>query len=169
MNLEDVVFYVAIGSSFLFVLQVIISFFIDLDADFDFDASMGVSDFFSFKGGLHFLLGFGWMGVLNGVDSVGKILMAVAIGILFVVVLAYVYRKVYSLAEERTHQDLKELIGTECELTTFYNGSGTVNIDFDGHRSEQPVKGNPELKSGDIVRIIDCKDGILIVENKKSN
>ncbi|MBP5458465.1 MAG: hypothetical protein J6Y37_18390 [Paludibacteraceae bacterium] len=169
MNLEDIVFYVAIGSSILFILQVIISFFIDLDADFDFDASMGVSDFFSFKGGLHFLLGFGWMGVLNGVESVGKILMAVAVGILFVVVLAYVYRKVYSLAEERTHQDLHELIGTECELLTYYNGSGTVNVDFDGHREEKQVKGTSSMKSGDIVKIIDCQDGILIVEDRKSN
>ncbi|MCQ2219288.1 MAG: hypothetical protein MJZ33_12555 [Paludibacteraceae bacterium] len=166
MDLEQVVFYLAIATSTLFVVQFIMSFFVDFDADVDFDTSMDVSDFISFKGGLHFLLGFSWMGVLNGVGSVKEVLIAVAVGIAFVVILAFVYKKVYSLAEEKTFQDPHDLVGTECELITYYNGTGTVSINFDGRRSQMNVKGTPTMKKGDLVKVVDYKEGFLIVENK---
>lgn len=164
MNLEQIIFYLAIGSSILFAVQVLMSFFIDLDVDFDFDSSVGVSDFLSFKGGLHFLLGFSWMGVLNGISTKSEILFAVAVGIVFVLVLAFVYHKIYSLAQEKAFQNPDDLKGLVCELITFYNGTGTVSVDFDGRRSTMNVLSQQPLKSGDLVKVTDYKNGFLIVE-----
>lgn len=168
MNFDQIVFYGAIIVSVIFIIQFVMSFFADMDVDADFDADGGMdsSDFISFKGVLHFLLGFCWTCVIYGTDHPWKIALAVVIGIIFLVSLVYVYKKVYSLAQEKKFQNPREMIGTEAEINTFYNGMGTISLSFDGRRSEVNVRCNQPLKSGDIVRIVDYENHTFIVEPK---
>jgi len=93
-------------------------------------------------------------------------LIAVAVGVVFFVILAFLYKKVYSLAEEKTYQNPSELIGRDVQLLNFYQGVGRVSVNFDGRRTDMNVKSEQNLKSGDFVRIIDYKDHFLIVETK---
>ena len=166
MEYSEILRYVAIALSVVFIVQALVSWFVDFDTDLDFDSSLNVSDFISFKGLVHFLLGFCWTGALNGVESLSEVLIAVAVGVVFFVILAFLYKKVYSLAEEKTYQNPRELIGRDVQLLNFYQGVGRVSVNFDGRRTDMNVKSEQNLKSGDFVRIIDYKDHFLIVETK---
>lgn len=165
---DQIVFYGAIIASVIFIIQFAMSFFadLDMDADFDADGGMDTSDFISFKGVLHFLLGFCWTCVIYGTDKPWKIALAVAVGVIFLVSLVFVYKKIYSLAQEKKFQSPKEMIGTEAEINTFYNGMGTIFLTFDGRRSEVNVRCDQNLKSGDIVRITGYENHTFIVEPK---
>lgn len=139
----------------------------EFDADFDPTGGFETSDFISFKGGLHFLLGFFWTCVIYGTDSPLKIALAIFVGIVFLVTLVYLYKKIYSLAQEKKYQNPIELIGTDVEINTFYQGMGTVYLTLDGRRTEVNVKCDKELKSGDIVEIVEYENHIFIVEPKQ--
>lgn len=168
MNFDQIVFYGAIILSAIFIIQFAMSFFadMDVDADFDVDGGLDTSDFISFKGVLHFLLGFCWTCVIYGTDEPWKIALAVAIGIVFLVSLVFVYKKIYSLAQEKNFQNPKDMIGTEAEINTFYNGMGTIYLTFDGRRTEANVRCDQAVKSGDIVRIVGYENHTFIVEPK---
>lgn len=165
-NYDQLLLYAAIGLSVIFLVQFIMTFFVDLDMDIDADGSLDTSDFLSFKGVLHFLLGFCWTGVIYGIDSPWKITLAVMVGLVFFFSLIFVYKKIYSLAQEKKFQDPKELIGEEAELNTFYNGTGTIFITFDGRRSEVNVRSDKNVKTGDVVRIVGYENHTFIVEPK---
>lgn len=169
LTFDQIVWYGAIITSAIFIIQFIMSFFADMDFDADFDADGGLdsSDVFSFKGLLHFLLGFCWTCVLYGTDAAWKIGLAVVVGIIFLVSLIFVYKKLYSLAQEKKFQNPVELIGTEIEVYTFYEGMGSALVSFDGRRTEITIKSETPLKSGDTVVIVDFQNNVYTVEPQK--
>lgn len=86
---------------------------IDLDGDVDFD----VSDLLSFKGLIHFLMGFsGWL-MLSGTVNVFTIIIAIILGISFMVGLYFIYKVCMKFNSEPTIKTGVELIG---ETATVY-------------------------------------------------
>jgi prepilin signal peptidase PulO-like enzyme (type II secretory pathway) len=99
---------VLIASSGLFLLTTIISLFfgnmdIDLNTDLDVDSGLLVSDVFSFKGLIHFTIGFSLALTLMGEFTLLSAGAGVATGIVFVLVLYYLYKFVF----EKFQQSMK--------------------------------------------------------------
>ena len=111
---------VLIISSALFVLTTIISiFFGDMDADMNTDADVGsgfmLSDVISFKGLVHFTIGFSLTLTLMNEFSLLSVTVGVITGIIFVLVLYYLYKLVY----EKLQQNIKytnEIDNMEAEV-----------------------------------------------------
>ena len=83
----------------IFIVQFILSWFggdTDLDVDLDGELDMDVSDIVSFKGLVHFVMGAsGWLCIKHSVSHSIEwydYLIALICGILFVVILYYLYK-----------------------------------------------------------------------------
>lgn len=90
------VYYLLAGISYgIFIVQFILSWFggdTDLDVDLDGELDMDVGDIVSFKGLIHFLMGFsGWLCVKHSIEWYDY-LIALAIGIGFIFILYYLYK-----------------------------------------------------------------------------
>lgn len=94
----------------------------DLDVDFDGETDFSTSDLVSFKGLVHFLMGLsGWL-VITGQPDIFNIIIACIVGVIFVVLLFYIYRLAMQLQSIPTKKYGKDLIGYEVvvylELST---------------------------------------------------
>jgi prepilin signal peptidase PulO-like enzyme (type II secretory pathway) len=97
---------VLIVSSALFLLTTAGSLIfgdIDLDADLDFDSGFVLSDVFSFKGLIHFIIGFSLVLTLMHGLTLLSASVGVITGIVFVAVLYYLYKLVF----EKLQQNMK--------------------------------------------------------------
>jgi prepilin signal peptidase PulO-like enzyme (type II secretory pathway) len=97
---------VLIVSSVLFLLTTVGSLIfgdIDLNADLDFDSGFVLSDFFSFKGLIHFVIGFSLVLTLMQGLTLLSASVGVVTGIVFVAVLYYLYKLVF----EKLQQNIK--------------------------------------------------------------
>lgn len=102
----------------IFFVQFILSWFggdTDMDVDFDGNVDMDVSDFVSFKGFIHFLMGStGWLCVKESVS--GNVqwydyLIALFLGIVFVVILYYLYKFCLKLQHQVVPETGQALVG----------------------------------------------------------
>jgi len=127
---------VLIVSSGLFLLTTIISlFFGDMDLDTDVDVGSGfmVSDVFSFKGVVHFTIGFSLALTLMGEFSLLSAAIGVVTGIVFALILYYLYKLLY----DKLQQNMKyttEINNMDAEVY-FWNDqskSGEVFITLEG-------------------------------------
>jgi uncharacterized membrane protein len=111
---------VLIVSAGLFVLTTIVSLLfgdmeLDIDADLDIDSGFLVSDVLSFKGLVHFAIGFSLALTLMGEFTLFSAAVGVATGIVFVLVLYYLYKFVF----EKLQQSMKytnEINNMEAEV-----------------------------------------------------
>ncbi|GHT12622.1 hypothetical protein FACS189426_16280 [Bacteroidia bacterium] len=97
---------VLIVSSALFLLTTIGSFIfgdIDLDADMEFDSGFLLSDVISFKGLIHFAIGFSLVLTLMKEVTLVSTSVGVVTGIVFVAVLYYLYKLIF----EKLQQHIK--------------------------------------------------------------
>ena len=95
---------IAIVTTGIFAVQFILSiFFGDIDADADIDTD--VSSVVSFKGLTHFGIGFGWYMYLQHNTEIQTYLTGVAIGLIFVFAVWFLYKKAYQL-QQTTHSEL---------------------------------------------------------------
>lgn len=170
LQVDSVIKGVALFSTAVFLIQAIITLFLGIDSgsDVDFDSpdggGMDISDIVSFKGLIHFLLGFSWTGVFNGFETFMEVTIAVVIGLLFVIGLAYLYKKMLSLGEIVEHQKPEEVIGQKTEIIHYYKGVGKAFILLDGAKQEVTIRGDESLKNGDMVVLTNYKDHIYTVE-----
>lgn len=114
---NDIVLLISVVSSAIFVIQFILSFIInvELDTDVDIDTdidnlSMSLSDIISFKGLIHFLIGYGWATYFTGNHVIG-----IVSGAFFFIVLFYVYKLTYKLKQEIIYECPEDLDGREAE------------------------------------------------------
>jgi uncharacterized membrane protein len=129
---------VLIVSSGLFVLTTIGSLFfgsmdIDLDADLDVGSGFVLGDVISFKGLIHFTIGFSLSLTLMGEFSLLSVTAGVVTGIIFVLVLYYLYKFLF----EKLQQSMKyttDINDMEAEVY-FWNDrlkTGEVFITLEG-------------------------------------
>ncbi|MDR3219074.1 MAG: hypothetical protein LBU22_08910 [Dysgonamonadaceae bacterium] len=125
-----------IVSSALFVLSTIGSlFFGDIDMDTDVDVGSGflLSDFISFKGLIHFSIGFSLVLTLMETVNLLSVSVGVLTGIIFVAVLYYLYKLVFEQLQQ-TMQYTNEIKEMEAEVYFWDNNmkTGEVFVSLEG-------------------------------------
>ncbi len=168
----------AIFSSLVFVIQTILVFVgIDgTDADTDFDAEVGhgvgVGEYLSFRNLINFLLGFSWTGVLMYDNFSNKsilVFIAVAVGLVFVLIFFYVMAQIKTLAEDNSFK-IEETIGKTGEvylrIRNNYSGKGKVLVSVKGSMHELPaITEGERLETGALVVVLSIEnDSLLKVE-----
>lgn len=160
----------------LFIVQFALSWIVgdtDLDVDFDGDADMDTSDIFSFKGLIHFLMGAsGWLCLrdkFSGDVMWWDYLIAVACGIIFVIVLYYLYKLLMKLEQKPELLSGKELVNRKATIylplgkdkdgnylyaITAENNLGTIEL---------TAKSSNEYHTGDLVTILDFNEYHYII------
>lgn len=150
--------YVALVATAIFLIQFIISlFFGDIETDIDTNIDFDLGSLISFKGLTHFCIGMGWYMFLTGGSDATSFLIGIGVGLVFVFVLWFLYRKAYQLQKERKPEKTEALLGREC---TIYMHSGTkyvVQILRDGALRELEVRSFSEKKYETGDRTVICK------------
>lgn len=99
----------------IFIIQFLLSSFFggdtEIDVDFDGEGDFDTSSLLSFKGLVHFAMGFsGWL-MLTGKVTVLTVCTGVLIGVIFMMLLYYLYKLCMHFHSEPTEKDGMELIG----------------------------------------------------------
>ena len=167
--IEQIYYAVALTVYSIFIIRFILSW---IGADFDVDADVDVSDVVSFKGLTHFLMGFsGWLSVKSYITHNVMwydYLIALILGVIFVILLYFVYKLLISLETKPQILFGKQLIGKTGKIyiilepedsikkyiITVGNGLGT---------QEYPAKSNNSYKLGDEVVISDYVNAYYII------
>ena len=167
--IEQVYYAIALIVYSIFIIRFILSW---VGADFDVDADVDVSDVVSFKGLTHFLMGFsGWLSVKSYITHNVMwydYLIALILGVIFVILLYFVYKLLISLETKPQILSGKQLIGKTGKIyvilepedsikkyiITVGNGLGT---------QEYPAKSNNSYKLGDEVVISDYVNAYYII------
>jgi uncharacterized membrane protein len=106
---------------------------VDFDADLDVGSGMLLSDVISFKGLIHFTIGFSLTLTLMNEVTLLSVAIGVVTGIVFVVVLYYLYKLIYSKLQQNI-QYTHEINDMEAEVY-FWNDklkTGEVFITLEG-------------------------------------
>lgn len=167
--IEQIYYAVALTVYSIFIIRFILSW---IGADFDIDADVDISDVVSFKGLTHFLMGFsGWLSVKSYITHNVMwydYLIALILGVIFVILLYFVYKLLISLETKPQILFGKQLIGKTGKIyiilepedsikkyiITVGNGLGT---------QEYPAKSNNSYKLGDEVVISDYVNAYYII------
>ena len=167
--IEQIYYAVALTVYSIFIIRFILSW---IGADFDIDADVDISDVVSFKGFTHFLMGFsGWLSVKSYITHNVMwydYLIALILGVIFVILLYFVYKLLISLETKPQILFGKQLIGKTGKIyiilepedsikkyiITVGNGLGT---------QEYPAKSNNSYKLGDEVVISDYVNAYYII------
>lgn len=167
--IEQIYYAVALTVYSIFIIRFILSW---IGADFDIDADVDIGDVVSFKGLTHFLMGFsGWLSVKSYITHNVMwydYLIALILGIIFVILLYFVYKLLISLETKPQVLFGKQLIGKTGKIyiilepedsikkyiITVGNGLGT---------QEYPAKSNNSYKLGDEVVISDYVNAYYII------
>ena len=167
--IEQIYYAVALTVYSIFIIRFILSW---IGADFDIDADVDIGDVVSFKGITHFLMGFsGWLSVKSYITHNimwYDYLIALILGVIFVILLYFVYKFLISLETKPQILFGKQLIGKTGKIyvilepedsikkyiITVGNGLGT---------QEYPAKSNNSYKLGDEVVISDYVNAYYII------
>ena len=167
--IEQVYYAIALTVYSIFIIRFILSW---IGADFDIDADIDISDVVSFKGLTHFLMGFsGWLSVKSYITHNVMwydYIIALILGVIFVILLYFVYKFLISLETKPQILSGKQLIGKTGKIyvilepedsikkyiITVGNGLGT---------QEYPAKSNNSYKLGDEVVISDYVNAYYII------
>ena len=167
--IEQIYYAVALTVYSIFIIRFILSW---IGADFDVDADIDIGDVVSFKGLTHFLMGFsGWLSVKSYITHNVMwydYLIALILGVIFVILLYFVYKLLISLETKPQILFGKQLIGKTGKIyvilepedsikkyiITVGNGLGT---------QEYPAKSNNSYKLGDEVVISDYVNAYYII------
>ena len=167
--IEQVYYAIALIVYSIFIIRFILSW---IGADFDVDADIDIGDVVSFKGLTHFLMGFsGWLSVKSYITHNVMwydYLIALILGVIFVILLYFVYKLLISLETKPQILSGKQLIGKTGKIyvilepedsikkyiITVGNGLGT---------QEYPAKSNNSYKLGDEVVISDYVNAYYII------
>ena len=141
---------VLIASSGLFLLTTIGSLFfgdMDLDADVDVGSGFVLGDLISFKGLIHFVIGFSLALTLMGDFSLLSATVGVVTGIVFVLVLYFLYKTLF----EKLQQSVKytyEINDMEAEVYFWDDKSkiGEVFITLEGRPVTVTLKCEKDIR-----------------------
>lgn len=158
--------FVAIVATAIFLIQFIMSiFFGDLDIDTDVDTDIG--SVLSFKGLTHFCIGMGWYMYISKGSDIMSYVAGILVGLVFVLILWYLYKKAYQLQKENKPEKPEALLGREC---TIYSHSDedryVVQIAINGALREIEVRslGNTQYRTGDKTMISKIESGVMYIQ-----
>ena len=169
--MEQIYYTIAAIIYSIFIIRFILSW---IGGDFDVETDVDVSDVMSFKGLTHFLMGFsGWLSVKSFTTHNVvwyDYLIAFVLGVIFVIILYYVYKFLMKLENKPQVLSGKDLIGSTAKvylvlstidadtlfkyIITVDNGIGTIEI---------PAKSRESYKTGDSVVIKDYVNAYYII------
>lgn len=170
---------VAIPASVIFLIQTIMTF-VGADAtdgvDADFDSNLHGTDapfqLFSLRNLINFLLGFSWTGI-SFYETISSstllIIVALAVGMLFVWIFFLIIRQIQQLGEDNSFKLTNTLNKTgEVYLAIPGNksGKGKILISINGSMRElDAITAQDKIPSGSVVKVIKVEsDNILLVE-----
>lgn len=169
--MEQIYYIVAVIVYDIFIVRFILSW---IGGDFDIDADLDLSDVVSFKGLTHFLMGFsGWLSVKSFTTHNimwYDYLIAFILGVIFVIILYYVYKFLMKLENKPQILSGKDFIGSTAKvylvmptidadtlfkyIITVDNGVGTIEV---------PAKSREYYKIDDSVVIKDYVNAYYII------
>ena len=144
--MEQVIYGITLIVYGIFIIRFILSWVCG-DFDADFDGDLDISDVVSFKGLTHLLMGsFSWLSARCYIShSIAwyDYIIAIILGIFFVVILFYIYKLTLKLECKPTIYSGKDLIGKSAKIyatkgkerdfyrsiITVNNGIGTIEYD----------------------------------------
>jgi membrane protein implicated in regulation of membrane protease activity len=174
---------IACCASLVFIIQTIMTF-IGLGTDTDVDAGPmdgsvdsiedgALSGVFSFRNLVNFLLGYGWAGVLL-FDDIEKRwllqLVAIAVGLLFVLAFVFMFRQVMKLSHDGSFK-MSEAVGLKADvylrIPAARSGRGKVQVSVKGsiHEIDAVTDNDAEIPTGGQVEIVEALgDDLLLVK-----
>lgn len=173
-----ILWYVAIPTSIIFLIQTVMTF---IGADggdgldtVDSDLDHGDSEFqvFSFKNLINFLLGFSWTGIsfYNSIPHVLLILVSVAVGCLFIYMFFVIINELQKLAEDNSFT-FEETLGKSADvylsIPPSKSGKGKIMISVRGsvHELDAMTNQTEKIATGSVVKVVRIENGnILLVE-----
>lgn len=166
---------VAALSSILFLVQAIM-LLIGFDTDSDFSGGDAAFDadgmnLVSFKTILCFLLGFGWTGAIFYPIFENKLtvaLIAVAAGVSFMFLIAFLLRQVLRLSSEGTFStaNIVGLVGSVYLRIPGPEEAGKVNISYRGSMHELLAFSDTPIETGATIRVVRAIDASTVFVEK---
>lgn len=169
--------YVAIPTSVIFGIQTILTF-VGADAtdgvEVDFDGDLGEVEapfqLFSLRNLINFLLGFSWTGIsfYNTITNhTLLIFLAIAVGVLFVMLFFMIIKQVRKLAENNSF-NITNTVGKLAEvylpIPANKTGKGKVMISVKGAYHElDAITESDKLPSGAMVKVARIESGNILV------
>lgn len=164
---------IALATSLIFCIQMILTFIgmgdadADMDADFSIEGHEGTMDvggalqIFTFRNVVNLMLGIGWGGVClwDSIDSKAVLLLAsLLIGIVFVACFVLIYRNMMKLQSNgayRLNDCLGSVVDVYLRIPAERSGSGKVQVSFGGSVQELSAQTDGDaIPSGAKVRVI---------------
>ena len=167
--IEQIYYAVALIVYSIFIIRFILSW---VGADFDVEADVDVSDVVSFKGLTHFLMGFsGWLSVKSYITHNVMwydYLIALILGVIFVILLYFVYKLLISLETKPQILSGKQLIGKTGKIYIILEPEDSIKkyiitVGNSLGTQEYPAKSNNSYKLGDEVVISDYVNAYYII------
>ncbi|MCQ2244224.1 MAG: serine protease [Bacteroidaceae bacterium] len=174
-----------VGSVF-FILQTALTLFgfdgdIEVDTDFDADVdgaghstfSSDLADMFTIRNFVNFFLGFGWTGVCLADAISNRVLLtivAVVVGLAFVLLFVFVYKKLLGLEHNGAIDTEKDVVGKKASvyLRIPAGGEGKIQLSIKGAVFEFNAVAEDtetEIPTGANVEIVSKKaDGLYVVK-----
>lgn len=171
--------YVALPSSFIFIIQSIMTFMgtdasDGLEADFDGDLVGGDTPFqlFSLRNLINFLLGFSWTGIsfyttIN--NTIALMLVSISVGAFFVYFFFLIIKQLRKLAENnsfRIENALQKTAEVYLQIPANKSGRGKVLISVKGAMHElDAMTEHEKIEAATLVKVVRIENNsILFVE-----
>jgi len=174
--MEQFIYGITIVIYAVFIIRFILSWVGgDFDLDMDADGDVDLGDVVSFKGATHFLMGFfGWLSTkLMTAHTIEwyDYLIGFILGVIFVIILFYIYKFMMKLESKPTILFGKDLIGHQGTIylrdyedldtgwkhytITVNNGNGTVELSAISTKS---------FRTGDSIMIFDFENSYYLIK-----
>lgn len=177
---QQLYWYIAIGASFVFIIQTIMTFIgvhgdtgdIDTDLGNGADAADHPFQLFSLRNLVNFLLGFGWTGATLYPSVENKIVLGIysfLVGAILIGIFFLVMKSLMKLAEDNTFKienTIGEIADVYMTIPPACTGKGKIFISVRGstHELQAITKNEESIKNGSLVKVIAVEGDILIVE-----
>lgn len=177
--LLKVFWYVAIPSSIVFLIQMVMTFIgvdasdgLEADFDGDLDGDSGPFQFFSLRNLINFMLGFGWSGIaFYNIISSRFLLISLAflVGVGFVLLFFFIIRQLQRLAEDNTFK-IQDALGQTAQVYLTVpaqrSGAGKIQLSVKGTVKElAAITDFESIQTGALVKVKSVDSGnILVVE-----
>ena len=178
-SIWKIYYYVALFSTILFALKLIIFNFVggdsevfsDFNTEFDTDPSF---NFLSTQSVIAFFMGFGWMGYAGlhqfKFEQLNNLLYAVIVGLVFMFVTAFLMFSIKKL-EKKVKKDKKTAIQQVGRAYTGFTpqGMGQIEIEINGQLSVVNASNSTDdtINAFDLVKVVKVCDELLYIEKVK--